>query len=259
MKIGNRRLSTIAGALLQRRHYQALYNMLRFADFPTRRLRQYLFKVGHYPQPVTVKTPQGPLALSLYSHDDLLTVNEIFFRNDYAVTEPEDVRVIVDFGSNIGVSAAYFLTYHPEAFAYLFEPLPKNIARLRDQLRAFTPRFQLSTNAVSTATGMARFGWESTGRYGGVGRQTGNYIDVECVSANDVLRSIIDRHGQIDILKIDIETMERQLVQNLPTDIITRIRTIFVETAFPRNPHPATHSYHRRGPITTLRRRPDRP
>ena len=43
----------------------------------------------------------------------------------------------VDFGSNIGISALYFLTRNPSVQVYLFEPVPSNIERLRENLKGY--------------------------------------------------------------------------------------------------------------------------
>jgi FkbM family methyltransferase len=255
MKIGNRSAYKIISAPLQWRHYRALFNMFRLADHPATRFTQYLFNRGTYPQKISLRTPSGHLSLLLYCRDDLLTVNEIFFRGDYATPSKRRAEVIVDFGSNIGISAAYFLTHHPAAIVYLFEPLPKNIERLKEQLSAFESRYHLRPCAVATQAGPAQFGWEPTGRYGGVDRQTGQYISVDCVLANAVLEEIIREHGRIDILKIDIETMEQEIVCALPSKIVRNIETIHVETKLTDNPHAATHDCRRRGSITTLDRK----
>jgi FkbM family methyltransferase len=255
MKIGNRHLWTITGAVLQRRHYMALANMFRLADSPVKRLLQYLFRTGEYPQNMVVKTANQPVSISLYCHDDLLTLNEIFFRKDYATANPPNPRVIVDFGSNIGISAAFFLSEYQNAFAYLFEPLPQNIERLRQQLSVFEGRYKLDTRAVAPKAGVAEFGWEPTGRYGGIGRPTVQTMEVRCVSANEALSEIIRQHGHVDILKVDIESLEQEIVAAIPAALMCAISTIYVETKFTSNPHARTHFLRQRGPISefTLR------
>jgi hypothetical protein len=141
MRIGGRRLGTIAGALFQRRHYLALYRAFRVYADPLDALARYLLKRGGYPHRLTVRTPTGPYALTLYSHDDILTVNEIFCRQDYPAG-PED-RIVVDFGSNIGISAAYFLTRSTEGHAHLFAGRPLHPAPGRGRARRRRSRFRL--------------------------------------------------------------------------------------------------------------------
>jgi FkbM family methyltransferase len=188
----------------------------------------------------------------LFSKDDILTVNEIFCRQDYRADESD--LVCVDFGSNIGVSAAYFLTRSPSTFVYLFEPLPQNLGRLKDNLAQFQGRFELHEVAVGLRTGSVEFGWEETGRYGGIGRPLGKSMQVPCVDSNEVLDKVIMRHGNVDILKIDIEALEPDLVERLPRSLARCIKRIYVESKFSRNPLAQTHSYRQRGSMATFSR-----
>jgi FkbM family methyltransferase len=239
MRIGRRDLARIWTAPLQMRHYVAGTNMVAVYAHPVDIFTRYINGSGEYPTTIEVKTPTGPLQLTLYSHHDLLTVNEIFCRKDYGAEDPG--RVIVDFGSNIGISAAYFLSRNPNSFAYLFEPVARNVQRLNANLMRFKGRYHLSPVAVALEPGVVSFGCENTGRYGGIGKMTNDTIQVEAVSANEVLRSIIASHRQIDTLKIDIETLEKQVVEHLPLDLVARIKTCYVEYRFDRNPLDQTH------------------
>jgi len=247
MKIGNREIAVVLSALSQKRHYLALRNMLRVYEHPADAFGRYFLGRGQYPADIRIRTPAGPVTITVYSYHDILTVNEMFCRLDYRACERD--RVIVDFGSNIGISATYFLTSAPDSFVYLFEPLPSNIDRLRRNLRRFQTRYALQETAVGTADGEVEFGWEDTGRYGGVGLKTGRYVSVPCRDSNSVLEEIIARHAWIDILKIDIETLERQVTERIPVDIARKVDRIYVECEFHSNPLEHTHSYRQYGAV----------
>jgi hypothetical protein len=62
----------------------------------------------------------------------------------------------------------------------------------------------LNAQAVAAQGGRIRFGVEPTGRYGGIGVETGSYITVDCLDINDVLDRVLAKYGSIDILKMDI-------------------------------------------------------
>jgi FkbM family methyltransferase len=247
MKIGNREVGTVLSALSQKRHYLAARNMLRVYRHPADAFGRYLLGRGQYPADICINTPAGPLTLTVYSYHDILTVNEVFCRLDYPAGERD--RVIVDFGSNIGISAAHFLSSAPNSFVYLFEPLPLNIDRLRANLSRFTTRYALQEIAVAQADGEFEFGWEDTGRYGGVGMKTGRYLSVSCRDSNSILEEIIARRGQIDILKIDIETLEREVTERIPVDIARKVDRIYVEYQFHSSPLERTHSYRQYGSV----------
>jgi hypothetical protein len=71
-----------------------------------------------------------------------------------------------------------------------------------------------------------------------------------------VLAEIVERHGHIDLLKIDIEGLEYELTARIPPDTASRIGPIAAEYRFPDNPLPATHAMSYTRPITTLARKP---
>ena len=253
VRIAGRDTRTIAKAVFERQHYVAASNMLRLYEHPFEMYRRYLTGMGEYPCSVRVSSPIGPIDLELYTHHDVLTVNEIFCRVDYLADDRD--KVVVDFGSNIGISAAYFLSRGADTFTYLFEPLPANIERLQHNLRPFEGRYALDRAAVGTEEGEVRFGWEPTGRYGGVGQPTGNYITVQCRRTREVLEDVVGRHGQVNILKIDIETMEEAVIGDIPSELASHIDKVYVEYKFANNPLAETHSLHQRGSIAQFFRR----
>ena len=247
MKVGNRELGVALAALSEKRHYVAALNMLRKYRDPASMFGRYLLGHGNYPADIVIRTPTGSLTLVAFSYHDILTINEIFCRLDYPTTARD--QVVVDFGSNIGVSAAYFLTSSPASFVYLFEPLPANVERLRHNLRPFEGRYMLYEMAVGEADGEVEFGWEITGRYGGIGQKTGKYVSVTCRDSNKILEEIVTRHNRVDSLKIDIETLERQVTERIPVAIASHISRIYVEHKFDFNPLERTHTLRQYGPI----------
>lgn len=252
--LANRSLRTATEAILQLRHYRAAKNAIFRYERPVDAMRRYLFGDGSYPASIRIKTPLGWIEPVLYSHHDMLTVNEIFCREDYRC--PADSKTIVDFGSNIGISALYFLTRNKTAFAYLFEPLPRNAERLRKNLRGFEGRYEFSPIAVALTNGEAEFGYEETGRYGGIGVAQGNSIRVPCRAANEILKEVADRHGEVDVLKIDIESLEKEILLNIPGHLLERIKNILmeIEPMFKGNPLPLTHTYSLYGNVARFRR-----
>lgn len=225
--LGNRGLSRIMRAIVSRQHYVALWNMPRVYTEFVPNLHRYLTRTGSYPTTVGLRTPAGIIEPTLYSPDDLITVNEIFCRLDYPAG-PGD-RVVIDIGSNIGISALWFLTRGAESRCYLFEPNPLNIPRLHANLGGFEPRCTVSYDAVAERSGTVEFGVEPTGRYGGIGVQTGEAIRVNCRRIGDVLEDVLSRESRVDVLKIDTEGLEVATVQAIDPAQLKRIRSIYIE------------------------------
>jgi FkbM family methyltransferase len=229
--LGGRPFSLILSEAIQPSNYVAVARMARrYPDFGEN-LGRYFLNRGGYPYDCRVRTPRGLLTVPLESHHDMLTVNEIFCREDYAVGP--DVKTVVDIGSNIGVSALYFLTRNDEARVWLYEPNPRNIERLRRNLAGYEERCVLAEKAVADFAGTAEFGVEASGRYGGIGQETGDKISVETVHINDVLAGV---PGTIDVLKLDTEGFELQSVDAIDRAHLERIRLVYFETE--RKPEP---------------------
>jgi len=227
MNIGKRSLHQFLKALVARQHYIAFFNIIKnFPDFVDVFIR-YFFGVGSYPYSIKIKTPTGTINPLLHSYYDILTVNEIFCRLDYKTDNKP--KIVVDFGSNIGISALYFLTRSPNSKCYLFEPVSENIKKLKENLSQFSDKYTLEEVAVSNENGVKRFGTEEHGRCGGLLRETGNYINVKCVKVNDILQDILNKEKIIDILKIDTEGNELDIINSIEKRLLPKIKTIFFE------------------------------
>jgi FkbM family methyltransferase len=207
--------------------------MVRVYDHPWQALRRYLSGTGRYPWDVAVRTPLGTVTPRLFNRMDLLTLNEIFCRLDYPLDEQP--KVIVDLGSNVGLSALYFLTRNQQSRCYLFEPVPENLARLKQNLRSFQDRYVLDPTAVADVDGTVDFGVEPTGRYGGIGVKTGRSIQVRCRSINAVLEEVLRREDRVDLLKIDTEGAEERTLVAIEPALLDRIGAIYAE-ARPHRP-----------------------
>jgi FkbM family methyltransferase len=237
----------VGKALVNPRHYKAMLRLCTRFDRPGRALWNYVTRSGSFPADYRVRTPTGPVSLRLYSVDDLMTLNEVFARNDYKAT-PQD-KIIVDVGSNIGISVAYFLSRSLANFVYAYEPVPRNITRLHCNLISFEKRYSVAEVAVGTASGQVAFGIEDSGRYGGVGLDTGKSINAECVSCNEILERLIAKHENIDIFKADVEGLEERILCAIDPQLRRRIRKLYVECTFRRNPIPETHYFRQYGNV----------
>ncbi len=230
-------IKSFSSALFKKPFYAAFFNIIRFFEGPLEILIRYVFETGSYPAKFAVKTPLGLQKVSVFSHDDLITVVECFGKLDYVATE--GVSLVVDFGSNIGISALYFLTRNPNVKVYLFEPVPRNVERLKENLKGFETRYEIKEWAIGIEESRADFASEKTGRYGGLIKDGPSHlsqcpperrIEVEVHSANKVLREILSQHDSVDILKIDVEGFEVEILSQLETEVLGRIGQIYAET-----------------------------
>jgi FkbM family methyltransferase len=227
MKIGQRNFGSGIKAFFESRHYVALLNMIwLYPDF-WEALKRYISDSGPYPYDISIRTPIGVISPRIYNYYNMRTVNEIFCRGDYH--SGRHLNVVVDIGSNLGISALYFLTRNKQCRCYLFEPLADNAEKLRYNLRGFEGRYFLEQKAVSDSRGVRNFGIEFSGARGGLDLETGRSIMVPCVHINDILADILGKEEYIDILKIDIEKGEIGLIKAIEARFFAKIKLIYFE------------------------------
>jgi FkbM family methyltransferase len=235
----------IARNVLRWENYHSLAEMIRVYERPLDAAERYFLGRGSYPARLGVRTPSGPIEARLFGPHDSITAHEIFCRGDYRVTPPAEV--IVDIGSNIGLSALYFLTRSTTSVCELYEPNPQNLPRIRANLEGFEGRFWLHESAVGTVAGDGRFATESTGRYGTLDQASwvfhpppaeggggtvapDHVIDVKVEDVNAVLEGALSKHGMIDLLKVDTEGTEMDIVRAIEPGIRKRVERIIAET-----------------------------
>src|SRR5262249_22538671 len=158
------------------------------------------------PYTCRVRTPTGTVTAKAYSHHDVFTIQEIFGREDYRADG--SLGVVVDIGSNIGLSTLYFLTRNHTSRCYAYEPVPRNVDRLLSNLAQYKARYELHEVAVAASGGIVDFTVEPTGRYGGIGVPGSEKIRVPCRPVADVLAGVLEREEVVDILKVDTEGAE---------------------------------------------------
>jgi FkbM family methyltransferase len=234
--LGGRSPGFVVRELFAPRNYLALWRSRRVYERPLDGARRYFLGRGDYPTEFAVRTPLGVVAPKLHHPHDMFTINEVFCREDYRAGP--GLRTVVDLGSNIGISALYFLTRDPAARVWCYEPVPRNADRLEDNLDAYRDRFTLERAAVADRAGRVRFGIEESGRYGGIDRELESEIEVPCLDVNSVLSRVLDEVERIDVLKVDTEGAELATARAIAPEHLDRIDTIYLELEHPEPVHP---------------------
>jgi FkbM family methyltransferase len=217
-RIADRAVGRILTAPFRWRHWYALARIVTTFDRPAAASARYITNRGRYPWQPTLRTPLGPVSVTLADRHDLLTVNEVFCRRDYGSAARSTV---VDIGANIGLATLFFLTRDPEARVWAFEPDPANVARLRETLTGFESRYSLSALAV-TQDDVASVRFVPAGRYGRVASAGDAGLEVPAISIAQALRQVAQEAGAIDLVKIDTEGTERELAAAIPSDVEVR-------------------------------------
>ncbi|MBU4348066.1 FkbM family methyltransferase [Patescibacteria group bacterium] len=230
MILNNRSIEKLLSSIYEKRYQKNVINILTKCSPSLKFLFKYVVHTNKYPYTFNIKTPLKTLKITAYHYHDLLTINEIFFREDYLSST--NIKCIVDLGGNIGISCMYFLSRNSNCKVYTYEPYGENRNKLSKHLliNNLNERVEINKEAVSSTTKKASFGIEPTGRYCGLYLNSNKTITIDCLSINTVLEKIFSKHNTIDILKIDIEDAEFETIQAISNDFLPRIKLIYSES-----------------------------
>jgi FkbM family methyltransferase len=162
-----------------------------------------------------------------------LLAREIFEGGEYAFAAGTSAPTILDCGSHIGLSVAWFKRQFPQARITAFEPDPRSFELLQTNVAANRLEgVELLNVAVASTRGRARFFGEfgvatpmasahSLRQEWGTQR-SGQWILVDTVPLADYIT------GPIDYLKLDIEGMEAEVLKSIELQLHL-IRAVGVE------------------------------
>ena len=148
---------------------------------------------------------------------------EIFTNKIYEIKTEIEKPLIIDCGSNIGLSILFFKQNLPNAKVIGFEPDPRIFNILKGNIEsAKLSDIQLINKALSDKEGKIDF--YSEGADGGrIAQENDNKI----ISVDTIrLRPYLDK--EIDLLKIDIEGAETAVLKDC-ADLLKNVKNIFIE------------------------------
>ncbi len=232
MKIGRRDIFIFLKRIFSIENYKAF---MRFKDVHTQPIKsvyQEIFSSGKYPRQIKFKSPTGIYEVKVYFPSDFSTFNLIFCRQDYYT--PNNFKTVVDIGSNIWLSAIYWLTRNRYCKIYCYEPSTTNFKKLKDNLKIFDSRCFLNNLAVSNYDGVGYLNLEKNGIYSSLNVKNDSYDytgkeKCKIIDINKCLEKILIDNSEIDILKIDNEGEELKTVSSISKDYWKYIKSISVD------------------------------
>jgi len=159
-------------------------------------------------------------------YEVLHTYKDIFENEIYKFSASSDRPLIIDCGSNIGISVLYYKTQYPGAKVIAYEPdkknfqlLSKNIADNKlEQVTLHEAAIWIENDRISFAANAAE-GSSIT-----MTNESNNVVIVPAVRLADVLNN----YEKIDFLKIDIEGAEDKVIVDCGP-LLSRVENLFLE------------------------------
>jgi len=156
-------------------------------------------------------------------------LNEIFLDRVYDVpgVNLADCKSILDIGANMGVFALYAADRAPRADIHCFEPSSKNSAILQKNIFDNKVRAKLYLLAVAPTCGTGYLSLTGTAQEYSLGAIGPSTEQVECVDLRKVFE--LTAVENFDFVKIDIEGAERDIINQCPDVLLSRIRALSLE------------------------------
>lgn len=154
--------------------------------------------------------PRSELEAYISDASELRVIREVFVNGEYDLLQVNP-RVILDLGSNVGLSVLYFHDLYPEAKIIAVEPAQRAFRRLQRNVGCL-PNVHLLRAAVVSEDGPVRLhtGWQS---WASSLFDSDDMYDVEEVDGRTP-ESILAAFGEqrADVVKLDIEGAEAEVL-----------------------------------------------
>jgi FkbM family methyltransferase len=176
--------------------------------------------------PRTLKVPHVKHSIALRPKtSDLPTFLQVFAFGEYKINL-DNPKVIIDAGANIGLFSIYMKNKFPDAMIICIEPDGENFEVLKQNL-SFYSKIHLENCGLWNKDVRLKVNEEfNFGKWGVMVKEDENG-DIPAVSIGTLMEKYA--LSQIDVLKIDIETSEKQLFSGNYEAWLPRVKTIIIE------------------------------
>lgn len=153
-------------------------------------------------------------------------------KGEYWVPQNLNPAIILDIGSNIGVSSIYFARRFPRARIYAFEPVPENVALLSRNVAPYSNVHVLPVALGKTNGTIEMLASDSPHNFGGFsfyrqGSDPDRKIKVRMLDVNVALHEL--HMGCVDLIKIDTEGCEYDILTALSERVLRSVMWIMGE------------------------------
>lgn len=161
---------------------------------------------------------------------DIQTFIEIFIDEEYNFSVPFVPRVIVDGGANVGLSTLYFKNKFPTARIISIEPGTKNFEMLSKNAGHFKDVTLINGALWHSKSQVSVSDKYNMGEWGMVTEEVNGSTNDDTISTVTI-DEILEQHNlnHIDILKLDIETAEKELFSCNFANWLSKTKIVVIE------------------------------
>jgi FkbM family methyltransferase len=158
---------------------------------------------------------------------DLSAFYQIFLNREYNIAYNEKPQIIIDGGANIGLFAIVMKNRYPDAKIICIEPDPENFAQLVKNTSAYKNIFCENFGIWNKDTRLNVYDKYKFGKWGIVVEENESEGTISAISVNGLIKKYSLNH--VDILKLDIETSEKQVFAENFEEWLPKIKVLLIE------------------------------
>ena len=153
--------------------------------------------------------------------------------NNYAAPITIDPEVIFDVGAHIGIISVYYSVMYPRAKIYAFEPFPENYNLLKINAGLNSDKIIPLPMGLGSKEGHFNYYFSKCpfnfgdGSFKNIGCDKRKKSRLPVTTIRKFIRE--EKIKKIDILKVDTEGMEFDIITNIPTGVLKKIKLIVGE------------------------------
>lgn len=176
----------------------------------------------------TIKIPgiKAPLLLRKDT-SDMAMFDQVFLYDEYQIVFSFEPKVIIDAGANIGLFSILMKNRFPGASLVCIEPDGENCEVLKKNLESYKPVEIVKAGLWNKITRLNVLDKYNAGHSALVVEEDAINGEVPAVSIESLMQTYHLNH--VDILKIDIETSEKELFLKNYEHWLPKVRVIIIE------------------------------
>ncbi|MBA4054232.1 MAG: hypothetical protein C0490_05935 [Marivirga sp.] len=158
---------------------------------------------------------------------DIPTFYQVFLYNEYKITYPNKPKVVIDGGANVGLYALKIKNEFPDAMVICVEPDPENFEALKKNLSVYNNVYFENAGLWNKDTTLKVYDKYNAGKWAMIVEENEKEGTVKAIS----LSSLMEKYklDSVDVLKLDIETSEKQVFLENYEEWLPKMKTLVVE------------------------------
>lgn len=158
---------------------------------------------------------------------DIGAFSQVILGGEYDIKFNSTPKTIIDGGANIGFFSIYMKNRFPDASIICVEPDSDNFEHLTLNTKSFTNIYLEKAGIWSKTTRLSIADKYNMGKWGMVVQETDDENGLPAISLGDIMEKY--KIQQIDILKLDIETSEKEIFREGYEKWLPKVKMIIIE------------------------------